>query len=108
MGDPEARNLGLDFSDNGVRFLIRDRDMKYSGTFDEVFRSEGIQIVKTPIRAPRANAIAERFVPDRWLGVPRLLLILYRRHLEHVLHVFAGSLQPREATSLTRPERADA
>src|SRR6266496_1564137 len=58
----QARNLGLDFSDQGVRFLIRDRDSKYSGDFDEVFRSEGIRIVKTPVRAPRANAIAERFV----------------------------------------------
>jgi len=56
------RNLGLDFSDQGMRFLIRDRDSKYSGPFDEVFRSEGIRIVKTPVRAPKANAIAERFV----------------------------------------------
>ena len=40
----EARNLGLDFSEQGVHFLIRDRDSKYSGRFDEVFRSEGIQV----------------------------------------------------------------
>jgi putative transposase len=53
----QARNLGLDFSDQGVRSLIRDRDSKYSGPFDEVFRSEGIRIVKTPVRAPKANAI---------------------------------------------------
>src|SRR6266581_2619364 len=58
----QARNLGLDFSDAGIRFLIRDRDSKYSGPFDEVLRSEGIRIVKTPVRAPKANAIAERFV----------------------------------------------
>ena len=51
--------LGLDFSQQGVRFLIRDRDSKYSGPFDEVFRSEGIRIVKTPVRAPKANAIAD-------------------------------------------------
>ncbi len=54
----QARNLGHDFSDEGVRFLIRDRDSKYSGPFDEVFRSEGIRIVKTPVRSPKANAIA--------------------------------------------------
>jgi putative transposase len=47
----QARNLGLDFSESGVRFLIRDRDSKDSGPFDEVFRSEGIRIVRTPVRA---------------------------------------------------------
>ena len=45
-----------------MRFLIHDRDSKYSGPFDEVFQSEGIRIVKTPVRAPQANAVAERFV----------------------------------------------
>jgi putative transposase len=54
----QARNLGLDFSDQGVRFLIRDCDSKYSGPFDQVFRSEGIRIVKTPVRAPKANALS--------------------------------------------------
>jgi transposase InsO family protein len=58
----QARNLGLEFAEQRLRLLIRDRDSKYSGPFDEVFRSEGIRIVKTPVRAPRANAIAERFV----------------------------------------------
>jgi hypothetical protein len=58
----QARNLGLDFADEGMRFLIRDRDSKYSGPFNEVFNSGGIRIVKTPVRAPQANAIAERFV----------------------------------------------
>jgi putative transposase len=58
----QARNLGLEFSESGVRVLTRDRDGKYSGPFDEVLRSEGIRIVKTPVRAPKANAIAERFV----------------------------------------------
>ena len=57
-----AGKLGLDFCEQGVRVLIRDRDSKYSGRFDEVIRSEGIRIVKTPVRAPKANAIAERFV----------------------------------------------
>ena len=45
-----------------MRFLVRDRDGKYSGGFDEVFRSAGIRIAQTPVRAPQANAIAERFV----------------------------------------------
>ncbi len=84
----QARNLGLDFSENGVRFLIRDRDSKYSGPFDEVFRSGGIWIVKTPVRAPKANAIAERFVRTVRSECLDWLLILNRRHLEHVLRVY--------------------
>ena len=79
----QARNLGLDFS---ARFLIRDRDSKYSGPFDEVFRSEGIRIVKTPVRAPQANAIAERFVRTVRSECLDWLLILNHRHLERVLH----------------------
>src|SRR5207245_2366534 len=51
----QARNLGLDFADRGIRFLIRDRDSKYSRRFDEVFRSEGIRILQTPIKAPQAT-----------------------------------------------------
>jgi putative transposase len=81
----QARNLGLDLAEQGVRFLIRDRDSKYSGSFDEVFRSEGIQVVKTPVRAPKANAIAERFVRTVRTECLDWLLILNRRHLERVL-----------------------
>jgi putative transposase len=84
----QARNLGLDFSDQGVRSLIRDRDSKYSGPFDEVFRSEGIRIVKTPVKAPKANAIAERFVRTVRAECLDWLLILNRRHLEGVLRVY--------------------
>jgi len=84
----QARNLGFDFADQDIRFLIRDRDSKYSGSFDEVFRSERIRILKTPVRAPKANAVAERFVRTVRTECLDWLLILNRRHLERVLRVY--------------------
>jgi transposase InsO family protein len=96
----QARNLGLERADEDARFLIRDRDSKYSATFDEVFRSAGIQIVKTPMRAPQANAIAERFVKTVRAECLDWLLIVNRRHLERVLRVFPTT------TNRHRPHRA--
>ena len=104
----QARNLGLDFSDQGARFLLRDRDSKYSGPFDEVFRSEGIRIVKTPVRAPKANAIAERFVRTVRSECLDWLLILNRRHLEDVLRVYVdhhNRARPHRALELRPPNR---
>ena len=103
----QARNLGLDFSEQGVRFLIRDRDSKYSGPFDEIFRSEGIRIVKTPVRAPKANAIAERFVRTVRSECLDWLLILNRRHLESVLRVYVDHYnreRPHRALELRPPD----
>jgi putative transposase len=78
---PRSRLLGP----GHPRFLIRDRDSKYSGPSDEVFRSEGIRMVKTPVRAPKAKAIAERFVRTVRTECLDWLLILNRRHLQRVL-----------------------
>ena len=103
----QARNLGLDFAEQGVRFLIRDRDSKYSGPFDQVVRSEGIRIVKTPIRAPKANAIAERFVRTVRRECLDWLLIINRRHLERVLRVYVDHYnreRPHRALELRPPD----
>jgi putative transposase len=60
----QARNLAIDLAERerSVRLLLHDRDAKFSAAFDEVFRSEGVRVVRTPIRAPNANAYAERWV----------------------------------------------
>jgi putative transposase len=104
----QARHLGLHFNESGVRFLIRDRDSKYSGPFDEVFRSEGIRIVTTPVRSSKANAIAKRFVRTVRAECLDWLLILNRRHLEHVLRVFVDHYnreRPHRSLDLRAPAR---
>jgi putative transposase len=88
------------------RYLIRDRDAKFTRSFDAVFASEGITIVKTPVRAPKANAIAERFVGTARRECLDWLIILNRRHLEHVLHVFLdhyNAHRPHRSLDLVPP-----
>ncbi|MBK5221110.1 MAG: hypothetical protein JJE35_15230, partial [Thermoleophilia bacterium] len=62
--EQQARNLawGLQERERPLRFSLRDNDAKFSGAFDEVFRAEGVEVIRTPVEAPKANAIAERFV----------------------------------------------
>jgi putative transposase len=72
------------------RFLIRDRDSKFTAAFDTVFTAIDIRIIKTPVRAPRANAIAERFVGTIRRELLDRILILNRRHAAVVLHEFEG------------------
>jgi transposase InsO family protein len=62
LGVQQARNLGFSGLFERMRFLIHDRDTKFTTSFDEVFSREGVRVVHTPIRAPQANAYAERFV----------------------------------------------
>jgi len=86
----QARNIIETFVDRPepIRFLIHHRDSKFTAAFDEVFRSDGIRTIRTPVRAPRANAFVER-----WIGTARRecldrILIVNRRHLESVLRVY--------------------
>jgi len=106
----QARNLGLVLADEDTRFLIRDRDSKYNGAFDEVFRSGGIGVVKTPVRAPQANAIAERFVRTVRAECLDWLLIVNRRHLERILRIFVehyNTQRPHRALKLHPPHGAE-
>jgi putative transposase len=104
----QARQLAWSLSGRATpaRFLIHDRDSKFSRAFDDVFRSEGVEIIRTPLRAPQANAFAER-----WVGTVRRdcldwLLISSRRQLERVLRVYFdhyNTHRPHRALRLTAP-----
>jgi transposase InsO family protein len=82
----QARNLLMQLDDEDVRprFLVRDRDSKFTRDFDEAFRSEGIRVIKAPVRAPKARAHAERWVGSVRRECLDRLLILGGRHLQHV------------------------
>ena len=83
----QARNLlmSLEGRADSFKFLIRDRDTKFTSSFDEIFRADGIRIIRTPIRAPRANAFAERFVGTVRRECLDQMMILGHRQLERVL-----------------------
>jgi transposase InsO family protein len=86
----QARNLVATLEDQGraLRFLVRDRDSKFVGPFDEMVRSTGARIIKTPVRSPRANAFAERFVRTARTECLDWVLIRSERHLDRVLREF--------------------
>jgi hypothetical protein len=104
----QARNLLMDLDDRGrrPRFLIHDRDTKFSRAFDAVFHGEGIRVIRTPVQAPNANAHIER-----WVGTVRRecldkLLIFSSRQLERVPPGLCPPLQRAEASPRTRSTSA--
>jgi len=103
----QARNLAMGERLGGVRFLIHDRDAKFSDPFDEIFRTEDVKIIKTPIRSPRANAFAERWVRTVREECLDHVLVFGRRHLlailrEYVAHYNTG--RPHRSLALVPPE----
>jgi transposase InsO family protein len=98
----QARNLLMNLGGHadGVKFLIRDRDAKFTAAFDAVFAVVDVRIIKAPVQAPRANAIA-----GRWAGSTRRecldrMLITGERHLRLILGEYTGH------DNLHRPHRA--
>ena len=94
-----------------MRFVIRDRDAKFCRSFDEVFGSEGAEVLRTPLQAPNANAYAER-----WVGTVRAecldwLLVAGRGHLERTFKVYVAhdnAYRPHRALQLEPPDPAAA
>jgi transposase InsO family protein len=107
----QAGNFLMDLGGRAAEFriLIRDRDSKFTDVFDAVFTSEGISVLRTPVRAPRANAIAER-----WVGTVRRelldrILIVNRRHLTAVLTEYVAHFnhhRPHRALNQAAPLRS--
>jgi putative transposase len=103
-----ARNFTSDLVDTGrrFRFLIRDRDTKFTASFDEVYRASGIEAIRTPVRSPKANAFAERFVRTVREDCLDHLLIYSRRHLESVLDAYVrhyNEARPHRGRQLATP-----
>ena len=106
----QARNLAWELSapERRLRFLLRDNDAKFTYAFDQVFRAGGVKVIRTPVEAPKANAIAERFVGPLRRECLDWILIVNRRHLERVLRAFVGhdnGHRPHRALDLAAPER---
>src|SRR5664279_2163434 len=102
----QARNLAIGERLSGLRFLLRDRHTTFSGPFDAVLRAEGVRVIRTPVRAPRANAFAERFVRTVRKECLDHVLIYGRRHLERVLQTYVAPYdeeRPHRGLSLAVP-----
>jgi putative transposase len=102
----QVRNLAIDERLGNVRFLIHDRDAKFCGPFDAIVRSEGVRVIETPFRAPRANAVAERWVRTVRSECLDRLLIVGRGHLEQVLRAYLAhynASRPHRSLALAAP-----
>jgi putative transposase len=92
------------------RFLIRDRDSKFTRTFDDVFAADGIRTITTPVQAPNANAFAERWVRTVRQECLDWMLILGRRHLARVLDKYVrhcNDERPHRGLALRPPRGVD-
>jgi putative transposase len=105
----QARHVSWALADRSepIRYLIRDRDQKFTERFDQVFRGDRIEVVRTPFCAPQANGVAERFVRTARSECFDRLLIVNQQHLERIAREFVDHYnghRPHRALSLTPPE----
>jgi len=104
----QARNLLMDLGERagGFKFLIRDRDSRFTAAFDDVFLGNGTRVIKTPVRSPRANSYAERFVGTLRRECLDHVLILGERHLRKLLGEYArhyNSHRPHQGLQQSPP-----
>jgi putative transposase len=104
----QARNLAVEERLKNVRFLIHDRDSKFSGQFDEIVGGEGVRVIRTPVRAPKANAVAERWVRSVRNECLDHMLVFGRRHLEQILRDYLNHYnmeRPHRSLALAAPSQ---
>jgi putative transposase len=107
----QARNVAMDLNDQdfAVRILLRDHDAKFTASFDEVFCSEAAEVIRTPIRAPKANAYAERWVQTVRAECLDWTLVFGRYHLQWLLRGYVrhyNQQRPHRSLTLAVPEPA--
>jgi transposase InsO family protein len=106
----QARNLLMDLGERAgqFRFLIRDRDSKFTATFDGAFAGNGMRVIRAPVRSPRANSYAERFVGTLRRECLDHVLILGEQHLRSVLAEYArhyNSHRPHQSLQQKPPQQ---
>ena len=104
---PQARNLLMPADGPRPRFLLCDRDAKFTRAFDDVFRSEGTEVLTTPVQAPNANAYAERWIRTVRAECLDWLLIVGRGHLEQVPGVYVDHYNVHRSHRALRLEPPD-
>jgi putative transposase len=105
----QARNLPLVLGEQGrrARFVLHDRDAKFSRSFDNVFRLDGAQVLLTSVQAPRANAYAERWVRTVRAECLDWLVVVGRGHLQQILRVYVQHYnrhRPHRALTVRSPD----
>ena len=105
----QARNLLLALEERGrrLRFVLRDCDAKFCRAFDDVFGSQGAEVLRTPVQAPNANAYAERWVRTIRVECLDWLLVVGRRHLDQVLRIYVADYnqhRPHRVLGLEPPD----
>jgi putative transposase len=107
-----ARNLMMDLGDraNSIKFLLRDRDSRFTTAFDAVFAAEGIRTLTSPPRAPRANAICERMIGTLRRELLDRILIVNERHLRRILTIYLhrfNTARPHRTLGQLTPAQAE-